>query len=366
MYNEFIDDICKKYNYDDNLRKAIELAFSLMMEEYNDLEGIKKVFSTVRIFSVFNMSKETLDDIENIIMNGVNENIVFEEENAYGNSNAGAFYRYLPLFDKNMDLIGEIKYLVARDMSKLINGKGYMDLFGTTINIPYFLHELNHAYAMMNPLYKIDGDRIYSKHGMFETEQRIEKLDDKFKILDDKQQYIYLEEIINEWITQKMLFSFFKVDDLVDVYYKLQNINHSPGTYTRGMLELAQYFEFAIGKDNLMRYRKDNDYSVIKKFNLIARESELCSRYFNGIEPYDYFNESVSKMNELRGHLREYIDYDDKMKIYYSDMNKLFYDALAPVYSYNVVNNNKGSIESYLSLRQDKLGETIIEPGISK
>ena len=90
-----------------------------MMEEYSDLEGIKRVFSTVRIFSVFDMSKETLDDIENIMMDGVNENIVFEEENAYGNSDAGAFYRYVPLFDKNMALIGEIKYLVARDMSKL-------------------------------------------------------------------------------------------------------------------------------------------------------------------------------------------------------------------------------------------------------
>lgn len=147
-------------------------AFSIMMEEYNDLEGIKRVFSTVWIFSVFDMSKEILDDIENIMMYGVNENIIFEEENAYGNSNAGAFYRYLPLFGINMNLIGEIKYLVARDMSKLINGNGYNDLFGTTINIPYLLHELNHAYAMMNSLYKIDGDRIYSKHGMFETEQK--------------------------------------------------------------------------------------------------------------------------------------------------------------------------------------------------
>ena len=44
MYKEFIDEICEKYNYDDDLKKAIELAFSLMMEEYNDLEGIKKFF----------------------------------------------------------------------------------------------------------------------------------------------------------------------------------------------------------------------------------------------------------------------------------------------------------------------------------
>lgn len=366
MYNEFIDEICKNYNYDDNLRKAIELAFSLMMEEYNDLEGIKKVFSSVRIFSVFDISKKTLDDIEDIMTDGVNENIVFEEEDAYGNSNAGAFYRYLPLFDINMNLIGEIKYLVARDMGKLINGNGYKDLFGTTINIPYFLHELNHAYAMMNPLYKIDGDRIYSKHGMFETEQRIEKINDKIKISDDKQLYIYLEEIINEWITQKMLCSFFKVNDLDNVYYKLRNINHVPGTYTRSMLDLANYFEIAIGKENLMGYRKDNDYNVIKKFNLVACESELCSHFFNGIEPYDYFNESVSKMNELRGHLLEYIGHDDKMKNYYSNMLKLFYDALAPIYSYNFVNNNKGSIEDYINIRNKELGETIGESSISK
>ena len=63
------------------------------------------------------MNKETLDDIENIMMDGVNENIIFDEENAYGNSNAGAFYKYLPLFDINMNLIDEVKYLVARDMN---------------------------------------------------------------------------------------------------------------------------------------------------------------------------------------------------------------------------------------------------------
>ena len=360
MYNEFIDDICKKYNYDDNLRKSIELAFSLMMEEYSDLEGIKRVFSTVRIFSVFDMSKETLDDIENIMMAGVNENIVFEEENAYENSSAGAFYRYVPLFDTDMNLMGEVKYLVARDMSKLINGNGYMDLFGTTINIPYFLHELNHAYAMLNPIYEIKGNRIYSKHGMFETIQQIEKNNNSIKIFDVEQDYIIMEEIINEWITHKMLCSFFKVEHYNDVYYILQNINHAPAVYTGHMVDfLARYFEFAIGKDNLMRYRKDNDYSVIKKFNLVARESELYSTYFEGVEPYTYLNEQVSKMYELRVHKNEYFWHNDKKPIYDHNMLKLYYDALAPIYSYNFINNKRGSIEEYMNERKKELGETI-------
>lgn len=44
MYDCIINEICLKYGYDEELRKAISVVFPLMVEEYNDLEGVKNCF----------------------------------------------------------------------------------------------------------------------------------------------------------------------------------------------------------------------------------------------------------------------------------------------------------------------------------
>lgn len=47
-----------------------------------------------------------------------------------------------------MDVVGEKRWIVVNDLSGKVNEEGYKKLFDTSINMPYFLHELNHAYAM--------------------------------------------------------------------------------------------------------------------------------------------------------------------------------------------------------------------------
>lgn len=351
MYDNIINEICLKYGYDDELRKAISIVFPLMVEEYNDLECVKKLFLSIRIFCVQNIDDKTINDISLKVLNGINEHVISEESNAYNNNSVGAFYSYEPVFNENMNFVDERKWIVVKGFQEK-----YQSLFGTNIDVPCFLHELNHAYGMQNPVYRISVNQIYSKHGMYETVSLVESMDSKYIVRTVKQDNIMSEEVYNEFITRRMLCGFFGVTDYSIVSQKLDNIGHVRSVYTNLHMEIAKYLESAIGKDNLMRYRKDNDNFVIDKFNQLSTETELCSFYFNDLNPFSYLNSKIFEMFNLSSNFINYLN-KDKKEEYRLEMLKLFYDAVAPIYSYNIIKNNKGSVGDYMSVRRNELGE---------
>lgn len=360
MYDNIINEICLKYGYDDELRKAISVVFPLMVEEYNDLEGVKKLFLDVRIFCVQNVDDKTVNDISLEMLSGVNEHVIFEEDNAYNNNSVGAFYSYEPVFDDSMNVVDERKWIVVKGFQTK-----YQSLFGTSIDIPSFLHELNHAYGMQNPVCKISSNQIYSKHGMYETVSLVKSMDSKYGVRTVKQDNIMSEEVCNEFITRRMLCKFFGVSNYNSVQEKLDNIGHVRSVYMNLHMEIARYLESAIGKDDLMRYRKDNDNFVIDKFNQLSMETELYSFYFNDLNPFSYLNSKIFEMFNLSSNYINYLN-EDKKEEYRIEMLRLFYDAVAPIYSYNVVCNNKGSIDDYLSARRNELGEEFSSGNLKK
>jgi len=360
MYNDIINEICLKYNYSKELRKAISVVFPLMVEEYNDLEGVKKLFLDVRIFCVQNIDDKTINDINLEMLSEVNEHIILDESNVYDNNSVGAFYSYEPVFDNSMNVVDEIKLIVIKGFQDK-----YQSLFRTSVDIPSFLHELNHAYGMQNPVYRISGNQIYSKHGMYETVSLVESMDSKYIVRTVKQDNIMSEEVYNEFITRRMLCGFFGVTDYSIVSQKLDNIGHVRSVYTNLHIEIARYLESAIGKDNLMRYRKDNDYSVIDKFNELSMETELHSSYFNDSNPFSYLNSKIFEMFNLSSNYINYLS-EDKKEEYRIEMLRLFYDAVAPIYSYNIVLNNKGSVGDYMRARRNELGEEFNNGNLKK
>ena len=57
MYQKFLDDLRKKYNYDDNLINAIKISIVAMVDTYGE-ENINKIlnlFYNTRIFSTGDM-----------------------------------------------------------------------------------------------------------------------------------------------------------------------------------------------------------------------------------------------------------------------------------------------------------------------
>ena len=360
MYDCIINEICLKYCYDDDLWKAISIVFPLMVEEYNDLEGVKKLFLSVRIFRVQNIDDKTINDISLEMLDEINKHVIFDEGNAYNNNSVGAFYSYEPVFDNNLNIVDERRWIVVKGFQER-----YQFLFGTSIDVPNFLHELNHAYGMQNPIYRISDNQVYSKHGMYETVSLVESMNNKYIVRTVKQDNIMSEEVYNEFITRRMLCNFFCVRDYKCVLDKFDTIGHVRNVYTNLHMDIARYLESAIGQDNLMRYRKDNDNFVIDKFNQLSTETELCSFYFNDLNPFSYLNSKIFEMFNLSSNSINYLN-KDKKEEYRSEMLRLFYDAVVPIYSYNIVKNNRGSVDDYMSARRNELGEEFSNGNLKK
>lgn len=205
MYQKFLDDLRKKYNYDDNLINAIKISIVAMVDTYEE-ENINKIlnlFYNTRIFSTGDMSKESRDKIRKTVLGESNSDIVEDLDNVYGtNIDPGAFYSYEAIYDENMDVVGEKRWIVVNDLSGKVNEEGYKKLFDTSINMPYFLHELNHAYAMQTPIYEKNNNEITSKHGMFKNTIKYDiSTDNKKHVKDIDNQGIITEEMINEMYT---------------------------------------------------------------------------------------------------------------------------------------------------------------------
>lgn len=354
MYKDIIDEICDEYDYDNNLRRAIEIVFPLMVDYYNDLKGVKDVFKSVKIFSIQDISVDSIDCISSLMMNGVNDHIVLDDsESPYGNDNLpGAFYSYEPVFDKDMNVISEKKWIVTRDTNGSRVGNRFNELFGTTINIPFFLHELNHAYGMQNPVYKKNNGKIYSKHGMFETVDEIDSFSDKIVVRRIEQKNILIEEMINESITQKMICKYLSINNYFDFLNNLNSIGYVGTSYSSALIRISNFFDRALGSSNVMKFRKDNDYSIIDRFNMMVVKSSIYKKYCDGVIPYDYLS---SKVFELFSILRDHSGTENN----FDKVSVLFCDAMSVIASYDEINNGYGDLDKYEKSRMSVLGATI-------
>lgn len=86
MHQKFLDDLRKKYNYDDNLINAIKISIVAMVDTYGE-ENINKIlnlFYNTRIFSTGDMSKESRDKIRKTVLGESNSDIVEDLDNVYG------------------------------------------------------------------------------------------------------------------------------------------------------------------------------------------------------------------------------------------------------------------------------------------
>lgn len=331
-YTKFIDTIVEKYNYPNNVRRAIEITLPLMVKKFGPerMEDILSVFSDVKIFTIKELKQEEYDKIEKEMMEGVNPHIKSESEVNYGSTSVpGSIYSYNPVYDENMNVVDEKKWIVVQEINKY-QAKGYQELFGTDINIPYFIHEASHALGMLKPTYRKEGNRIYSKHGMYESVDEL-VLDEEGYIKEVRvfDANILVEELVNEKSTQDMLCDFFGVDKYSEVNEKLKKIGHVSSNYGPTLMALAESLELALKPQNLMRWRIDNDTSVKDNFNTIASSTKIAGTFFPGEEPFNYL---ATKAHEM------FLNKSNCYKIGLEEYRKRslvsYLDAMAPICAY--------------------------------
>lgn len=359
MYDIYLNKIKDKYNYSDNVMKALRLCLESMLNEFgqNNYKEILNVFEKVKIFEVEEMTKVNIDDIESKIMH--NENNFIEEEkqeNMYGtNELPGAFYSYGTIYDENMNVTGEKRWIVLKT-----NEDKYTNMFGTNINVPYLLHELNHAYAMQKAEYFKNGNIIKSKHGMLEEKIEYQK-QDKIHKKELESKDIILEEMINEMYTQRELTTMLNKSNYNEVKNDLNSIGHVSTSYNEVLITLASTFEKAIGKENLNNYRLNNDIIIKDKFNEIANNSEIAKKYLNGSNPWEYFSNKCFEMFNVITTKR----YSMKIEDYQKEMQKLMAEAGAPLYAY-MEQTKQVDLNRYEELRNTLIPSEELETNYTK
>ena len=354
-YNSLVEEISSQYGYSEELKIAIRLTLPLMVDAYGEsrIDEICELFRNTRIFATSDMSKTNRDRVEQEMLSGTNSHVNFVDgEDPYQNDiDPGSYYSYQAVYDKNMNVVDEKRWVVVKDMQGSLNGEEYKNLFGTTINIPYFIHEMNHAFAMQNATYRREGNIIYSKHGMVEQKLSFDATGSGITLKDEETNNIIIEEAINEKISQDMLTSLMKAEDYSTVDRMLRDINHISTSYSPVLISLAEKMENMLGRGAFLSWRKDNNMSVLEEFNRIASQSDISRKYCEGMSPYDYFDQKCFAVFLLKCN-----GYKMSMEEYAKRNKELMVEAFAPLCAYQDRKLGTMSLEKFEDIRNGILG----------
>lgn len=333
-YSKFVDEISEKYGYDEQLKTAIRMAIPLMVEDYGNEQDVLNVFSNVRIFAESDMSRPNRDRIQNEMLGNVTSYVKIDDFDPYNESaNPGSYYSYEAIYDENLNVAGEVRWIVVEDLAGTNKAEDYKNTFGTTVNLPYLLHEAGHAYSMQYPVYSRDGDNIYVKHGMWEETKTIVKKDDEYIVQTLEDKGIIAEEADNEFHVQRQLMKFFGVDDYSLVSEKLRSIGHGGSNYNAILIGLAESME---GKIDVSAFRKDNNFDVIKEFNEKALKGDVAQKYLPDVLPYDYLQSNMYAIYETKRDC-----YKMSHEEYARKMSEFMVEANMPLCSYAGMELNK-------------------------
>lgn len=350
--DEYLSELKNKFGYDEDLLKAIELTIDLMIEEYGEESKIDiySMFADVQIMTLNKIDYSTLEEFDKKL-HSYNPHVIYENvSNPYECVAVASTYTYEPIYDADMHVMSEKRYIIVPDMKGLYNEDAYRKVFGTSINMPYFLHEANHAYAMMHPEYRYDVNKVIAKHGMYVTVYEFELGDDqKYRIKTTSTRGIILEDMINEKITQNMLVRLLKKQNYKEVKDVFSSIRHVESAYGPVIIAVGDLLEDQLGKDNLMDYRRNNNYDVITNFNQKAVQSDIALEYFGNLSAFDYLSNKVHDLFNISIN-----KYKMKLNDYAYETAKTMVEALAPIAAFEEVEHHTTNLEKF-NKRRDKV-----------
>ena len=136
-----------------------------------------------------------------------------------------------------------------------------------------------------------------------------------------------------------------------EVENELNNINHVSTSYNSLLIMFANELENLIGKERLSDYREKNDFSVIKEFNDIVKNSEIAKKYIGTTDAFEYFSSKCYELFDLS--LHKYQMDIDKYKL---ESYKIMVDVFAPICAYKEVKYGTSNLEKYENSREEYLG----------
>lgn len=353
MIQELLSSLRDKFQYDDNLLKAIEITANLMIRKYGEeaTNDIFDLFKNIKIIPVSCLNQSIANEYEKEAFGGTNPHVVEDgKESIYGTNSVGSVYSYNPIYNEEMEVVGEERLIIVDDKKGTTREGDFSKIFGTTLNMPYFIHEVNHAYGMQKPKYEKKGNKIEAKHGLYTCVMEVNKEGDKFHIKTEQGKNIIFEEMINQMITQDMLADFFKVSSYNEVIPILDSINYVPMEYDSIPVFIARELCIAMGEDTIMDLRRENNESVIDELNNVAVLSDIAIEYLGEAKPFDFFIDKNYELFQLIVN-----KYKHKIEVYAKLSAELMLDALAPVYAYADKKKGTVTLDKYKAKRENVL-----------
>ena len=350
-YSNFIDEIASKYGYDKNLKRAIEIILPLLIRKHGKEkeEDILTLFRDVHIFAPDDLSESNIIAIKEKMTEGVNQHIVKDEVNYNGDISDASYYFY-PVYNENMEVIGEIRWIIAEKVDKF-RKDGYIEIFDTDINVPQFLHEIEHAYGMKKPTCEKKDNLIFSKHGMFETVEQVELIDAGYTLKRISEKGRILEEMINEKNTIEMLVDYFCVNDYQELKTILDEIGHIPYIFEGVLVTITEKLETAIGSENLDSLRAENNEAVRETFNEACKKTMIANAYFKDEVAFDYLEAKATEIYNIKNNCQN-IEISDYLKTNV----ELVLDALAVISAFNET-QEVITLEEYEEIRNNALNK---------
>ena len=359
----YIDGICKKYQYDFEMTKLFRKLFPIIIDHYgnNYYKKIIRAFFNTPIIVTKKLDKKNLELIRDYFKQKTKPVTIEGEEFYSGNADPGSILGVEPIFDKQCNVTDEKKWIVAKDMRDTKYDELFMKYFDTTINVPFLIHEMCHVIGSLNTVYQKKDDKFYAKTGMVEELYSICKNENKFILKEVFSKYFVLEEAVNELDTREILAKLLKIPyDSVELV--LSEIGNDNSNYTSSLITVAQELKSAIGRENLNRYRIDNDMNVKNNYNKHANESVIIKDVVKDKEPFDIMDFYATKLYELNCKRNDYDNISfEKLQNYY-----VFYSVL-PSFAYkNVKGINGYTYDNYKNLKNSLLGDNIAKKTNSK
>lgn len=206
---DIVAEVTQKYGYNEDMKTVLKNIVKAIAKDkpYEDRYRLYGVLKTTPIV-VLDPDTQITEKELSLKMNGnVNPHIKDKEDfdqGEYGNrsiSGGGAFVS-TPIFDKDLNIIGEKKYIYVDgfDTSKPISdeNKKYFEMFQTGINVPHLIHELGHAYASAESSYSIEDNIVTQRMGACTNKYKVTPLGNgQYESEQIAMDGVFLEEGLN-------------------------------------------------------------------------------------------------------------------------------------------------------------------------
>lgn len=292
-FNKRIDEISKKYKYDNELTEALKRCIPAMVKGKSNSE-IELLLETLERVEILDLKEQPtaqqLNEIEREKINEKNEHVKFVTGNKgeYGKKDAPGAYQSIAIFDENMDIVDRVGYIYLTRLSEYTKEtKKYQ----TTINLSHLVHELGHAWSAQKDEYVQEENGDFTCNvGATTINYRVDR--ENCTVTETNVKGLFMEEALNSLEEEKALCEILGINNVDEIP------GYVPSQYQGLMKSVMERFVEKIGELPFSKLRILKDKKDLEQYQSILEESEN-TKYLKSKEWNERKRKTFDKVEEL-------------------------------------------------------------------